>query len=172
MRRVIFIPILIFLALAAIGGEPFIHVNADTIWIDGVNVLPAVATGEPPPERPLFWEMDGQTAMRRGRWLVPCSHITPSVLALTVISPRRGRLSALQALTRYASIASSRRPSCSRATPLLPRASASFASSSMARCAAPSASTARRRSGRHFRSTAAHEAMCPPRAAASNIAPA
>jgi arylsulfatase A-like enzyme len=36
--------------------------------VDGVDLLPSVAQGAPPAERPLFWEMEDQTAIRKGRW--------------------------------------------------------------------------------------------------------
>jgi arylsulfatase A-like enzyme len=37
--------------------------------VDGVNLLPYI-TGQspPPPERAIFWEMNNQTAVRRGKW--------------------------------------------------------------------------------------------------------
>lgn len=35
---------------------------------DGLDLWPYLAYDEPPPERPLFWEMGEQTAVRRGKW--------------------------------------------------------------------------------------------------------
>lgn len=48
--------------LAAAGGEP------SGYELDGCNILPLLTSGESLSERDLFWEMDGQTAMRRGPW--------------------------------------------------------------------------------------------------------
>jgi arylsulfatase A-like enzyme len=48
--------------LAAAGG------NLTDYEVDGVDLLPHVAQGAPLAERPLFWEMQEQTAMRKGRW--------------------------------------------------------------------------------------------------------
>jgi arylsulfatase A-like enzyme len=48
--------------LAAAGGEPG-HYE-----LDGTDLLPHVADGQPMPERDLFWEMNQQTAVRRGKW--------------------------------------------------------------------------------------------------------
>lgn len=48
--------------LTAAGGDPAQY------ELDGVNLLPYLTTGAPPPERDIFWEMDAQTAMRRGPW--------------------------------------------------------------------------------------------------------
>ncbi len=48
--------------LKAAGG------NLDDYEIDGVDLLPALADGAPLPERTLFWEMEDQTAVRRGPW--------------------------------------------------------------------------------------------------------
>ncbi|MCL4507519.1 MAG: sulfatase-like hydrolase/transferase [Chloroflexi bacterium] len=36
--------------------------------LDGLDIMPVVADGRAAPERDLFWEMDAQTAMRRGPW--------------------------------------------------------------------------------------------------------
>jgi arylsulfatase A-like enzyme len=36
--------------------------------VDGIDIMPVVADGHGLPERDLFWEMDGQTAIRRGPW--------------------------------------------------------------------------------------------------------
>ncbi|MCZ7545954.1 MAG: sulfatase-like hydrolase/transferase [Anaerolineae bacterium] len=36
--------------------------------LDGVDLTPVVAGGAPGAQRDIFWEMDGQTAMRRGPW--------------------------------------------------------------------------------------------------------
>lgn len=50
--------------LRAAGGDPA------QLALDGSDVLPMVADGAPSPyaERDLYWEMAGQTAVRRGRW--------------------------------------------------------------------------------------------------------
>lgn len=48
--------------LKAAGG------NLDDYEIDGVDLLPALADGTPLLERTLFWEMEDQTAVRRGPW--------------------------------------------------------------------------------------------------------
>ncbi len=48
--------------LAAAGGEP------GRYELDGTDLLPHVADGQPLPERDLFWEMNNQTAVRRGKW--------------------------------------------------------------------------------------------------------
>ncbi len=48
--------------LTAAGGDPAQY------ELDGVNLLPYLTTDAPPPERDIFWEMDAQTAMRRGPW--------------------------------------------------------------------------------------------------------
>jgi len=45
-----------------------IGVDASQYEIDGTSVLPHVTTGEDLEERAIFWEMDGQTAVRRGKW--------------------------------------------------------------------------------------------------------
>ena len=36
--------------------------------LDGIDLLPLVAHGSPLPERSLFWELQDQTAVRRGKW--------------------------------------------------------------------------------------------------------
>lgn len=36
--------------------------------VDGINILPYAAAGAPLPDRPIFWEMQDQTAIRKGRW--------------------------------------------------------------------------------------------------------
>ncbi len=46
----------------AAGGE------VGAYAVDGIDLMPVIAAGAPLPERDLFWEMDGQTAMRRGPW--------------------------------------------------------------------------------------------------------
>ena len=48
--------------VAAAGGD------VSAYEMDGANLLPAHAGGEPMPARDLFWEMDQQTAIRRGPW--------------------------------------------------------------------------------------------------------
>ena len=48
--------------LSAAGGDPAQY------ELDGLDVLPMVVTGGPTPHREIFWEMDRQTAVRRGRW--------------------------------------------------------------------------------------------------------
>jgi arylsulfatase A-like enzyme len=48
--------------LAAAGGDP-------AEWqLDGADLRPVVCDGAAVPPRDLFWEMNGQTAMRRGPW--------------------------------------------------------------------------------------------------------
>jgi arylsulfatase A-like enzyme len=49
-------------ALQAAGGNP------DAYELDGVDLLPWLADGNAPPDRTLFWEMNQQTAVRRGPW--------------------------------------------------------------------------------------------------------
>jgi arylsulfatase A-like enzyme len=48
--------------LTAAGGD------LSQYEVDGVNILPMLAEGAPSPDRPLFWEMDAQTAVRHGPW--------------------------------------------------------------------------------------------------------
>jgi arylsulfatase A-like enzyme len=48
--------------LRAAGGEPAEY------DLDGKDLLPMVCEGAPSPHETLFWEMDRQTAIRRGRW--------------------------------------------------------------------------------------------------------
>lgn len=48
--------------VSAAGGDLSRH------ELVGVSLLPALVEGTPSPERAIFWEMDEQTAMRRGRW--------------------------------------------------------------------------------------------------------
>lgn len=48
--------------LKAAGGDPSQYET------DGVDILPAITGAAPPPERTLFWEMNDQTAVRRGKW--------------------------------------------------------------------------------------------------------
>jgi arylsulfatase A-like enzyme len=48
--------------LAAAGGQP------DAYSLDGLDVLPMVAAGAASPHGDLYWEMNRQTAIRRGRW--------------------------------------------------------------------------------------------------------
>lgn len=48
--------------LRAAGGDPARY------ELDGRDLLPLLVEGAPGPERDLFWEMDRQTAVRRGRW--------------------------------------------------------------------------------------------------------
>lgn len=35
---------------------------------DGINLFPYISRGEPLPERDIFWEMNDQNAVRRGKW--------------------------------------------------------------------------------------------------------
>ena len=48
--------------LQAAGGDP------SRYELDGVDVLPVVASGAPSPHGRIFWEMGQQTAVREGRW--------------------------------------------------------------------------------------------------------
>ncbi|HEY3291481.1 MAG TPA: sulfatase-like hydrolase/transferase, partial [Anaerolineae bacterium] len=48
--------------LRAAGGSPAQY------ELDGLDILPLLATGQALPARDLFWEMDNQTAIRRGPW--------------------------------------------------------------------------------------------------------
>lgn len=48
--------------LSAAGGDPARYA------LDGLDVLPMVADGAPSPHADVFWEMGGQTAVRRGQW--------------------------------------------------------------------------------------------------------
>ncbi len=48
--------------LKAAGG------NLSAYELDGIDLTPALAHGVPMPVRDLFWEMDEQTAIRRGPW--------------------------------------------------------------------------------------------------------
>ena len=48
--------------LSAAGGNPGAY------EVDGRNILPYLQSGQALPERDIFWEMDKQTAMRRGPW--------------------------------------------------------------------------------------------------------
>lgn len=36
--------------------------------LDGLDIMPTVTQGAPSPHEEIFWEMDDQTAVRRGRW--------------------------------------------------------------------------------------------------------
>ncbi|MBN1642601.1 MAG: sulfatase-like hydrolase/transferase [Anaerolineae bacterium] len=49
-----------FLHLA--GGDP------DAYALDGIDLMPLLTVGAPLPERDLLWEMQDQTAIRRGPW--------------------------------------------------------------------------------------------------------
>ncbi len=49
-------------ALKAAAGNP------DAYELDGVDLMPWLAGGKAPPDRTLFWEMNQQTAVRRGPW--------------------------------------------------------------------------------------------------------
>jgi arylsulfatase A-like enzyme len=46
----------------AAGGDPAPY------GVDGCDILPYVSAGEALPERDIFWEMNAQTAVRRGDW--------------------------------------------------------------------------------------------------------
>jgi arylsulfatase A-like enzyme len=48
--------------LKAAGGDP------SSYEIDGTDLMPLMGTGESMPERTLCWEMNDQTAIRRGPW--------------------------------------------------------------------------------------------------------
>jgi arylsulfatase A-like enzyme len=48
--------------LRAAGGDPA------TYELDGADLWPLLTAGEGPPHEEIFWEMDGQTAVRRGNW--------------------------------------------------------------------------------------------------------
>jgi arylsulfatase A-like enzyme len=48
--------------LRAAGGDP------GRYDLDGVDLMPALAEGNPWPDRPLFWEYGEQTAVRDGNW--------------------------------------------------------------------------------------------------------
>ena len=43
-------------------------IDASEYELDGLSVLPMVTSGEPSPHEELFWELMGQTAIRRGDW--------------------------------------------------------------------------------------------------------
>lgn len=43
-------------------------ISTDGIELNGTSLLSYVTAGEEIPERPIFWEMNGQTAVRRGKW--------------------------------------------------------------------------------------------------------
>jgi arylsulfatase A-like enzyme len=42
--------------------------NLHQYEVNGIDILPYVATGTPLPERAIYWEMQDQTAVRRGQW--------------------------------------------------------------------------------------------------------
>ena len=46
----------------AAGGDP------SGYELDGVDIFPMLAEGVPAPPRDLYWELGGQTAVRRGQW--------------------------------------------------------------------------------------------------------
>lgn len=48
--------------LKAAGGDP------SQYGVDGIDILPYVSRGESLPERDLYWEMNDQTAIRRGKY--------------------------------------------------------------------------------------------------------
>jgi arylsulfatase A-like enzyme len=48
--------------LRAAGGDPAAY------ELDGLDLWPMLTEGAPSPHRELFWEMQGQTAVRRGPW--------------------------------------------------------------------------------------------------------
>ncbi len=48
--------------LTAAGGDPSAY------NLDGIDLLPMLIEGAPLPPRDLYWEMNGQTAIRRGTW--------------------------------------------------------------------------------------------------------
>jgi arylsulfatase A-like enzyme len=48
--------------LRAAGGQP------EDYALDGLDVLPMVADGAASPHTDVFWEMESQTAIRRGKW--------------------------------------------------------------------------------------------------------
>jgi arylsulfatase A-like enzyme len=48
--------------LEAVGADSSMY------EIDGVSVLPHVMNGSQLKQRPIFWEMEGQTAVRKGKW--------------------------------------------------------------------------------------------------------
>jgi arylsulfatase A-like enzyme len=48
--------------LEAVGADSSMY------EIDGVSVLPHVMHGSQLKQRPIFWEMEGQTAVRKGKW--------------------------------------------------------------------------------------------------------
>jgi arylsulfatase A-like enzyme len=48
--------------LKAAGGQPADH------ELDGADILPMLARNAPAPDRNIFWDMNGQTAVRRGPW--------------------------------------------------------------------------------------------------------
>ena len=52
--------------LAAAGGDPTAMVASQSL--DGRDILPCVMAGAPSPHQRIFWEMDGQTAVRQGDW--------------------------------------------------------------------------------------------------------
>ncbi len=48
--------------LKAAGGDP------SEYELDGTDIMPVLAEGAAAPERAFYWEMNEQTAARRGRW--------------------------------------------------------------------------------------------------------
>ena len=45
-----------------------IGIDSSSYEIDGTSILPHVTESEDIGERTIFWEMDGQTAVRNGKW--------------------------------------------------------------------------------------------------------
>ncbi|MBD3184665.1 sulfatase-like hydrolase/transferase [Candidatus Poribacteria bacterium] len=46
----------------AAGGDP------DEYQLDGIDIMPMAADGQPTPHKEIYWEMNKQTAVRRGKW--------------------------------------------------------------------------------------------------------
>lgn len=44
------------------------RISTDGTELDGTSLLKHLTAGDPVPERPIFWEMNGQTAVRQGKW--------------------------------------------------------------------------------------------------------
>ncbi len=51
-----------------VSGARYPPPGEDVIPLEGRSLIPAAARGANPPERPLFWEHEGNKAMRRGPW--------------------------------------------------------------------------------------------------------
>ena len=50
-------------------------IDSKGINVDGISLIPHVVDKEKNPQRPIFWEMENQKAVRKGKWKLVFPHV-------------------------------------------------------------------------------------------------